>query len=87
MTPLQREVLQRLNDLGHRAARPFGVNPISFGGERAAACARGMEPRGWIHIDRISERHLRYGITGAGRLALASPVADTTDPLPTPGRP
>lgn len=71
MTPLERQVLQRLNDLGHRTAAPFGVNPISFGGERAAACARRMAAKGWTRLDRIGERHIRYGITGAGRLALA----------------
>lgn len=70
LTALERQVLQRLNDLGHRAAAPFGANPISFGGERASACARRMAAKGWVRLDRISERHIRYGITGAGRLAL-----------------
>lgn len=70
MTPLERQVLQRLNDLGHRTAAPFGANPCSFGGEQAAACARRMAAKGWVRMDRISERHIRYGITGTGRLAL-----------------
>jgi hypothetical protein len=70
LTARERQVLQRLNDLGHRTAAPFGVNPISFGGERASACARRMAAKGWVRLDRISQRHIRYGITGAGRLVL-----------------
>ena len=81
MTPLQRRTLKRLAALD-AANELSGFNPCSFGGESAAACARGMAKRGWVTLSRISERHIRYGITVAGLMALGDAPAPET---PTPG--
>lgn len=83
LTDLQRATLQRLADLD-RFNDLVGFNPCSFGGERAAASARGMARRGWVSLSRVSERHVRYAITVAGLEALGPSARDTAERQPNP---
>jgi len=71
LTEAQRRALALLGALHDRHPRlAYGFNPRSFGGGRNAATARALANRGLVHLDRISERHIRYRITDAGRQAL-----------------
>jgi len=73
LTGNQRYVLARLARLPNDG---FGFNPCSFGGSRSAATARGLASRGLVELNRISEFHIRYRISEAGRAALQSKETD-----------
>jgi len=51
--------------------RSYGFNPGDFGGPRAAAIARRLEPKGYVIIDRLSDSHLRYRISTSGSQLLS----------------
>jgi hypothetical protein len=67
VTPKQAEVLAQL------ARYTWAVNPCSFGGPAAAAIARRLASQGLVRLDRISDLHIRYAITDAGRAAQPQP--------------
>ena len=76
ITTSQQEVLLALRALHSRVTDPvcrdYGFNPGDFGGPRAAAIARGLDRKGYVAIDRLSDHHLRYRITTSGIQLLRS---------------
>lgn len=68
LTEQQRWVLTRLAE--KTPNRFGGVNPNSIGHASGAATARRLERRGLVSLTRISDLHIRYSITEAGRAAL-----------------
>jgi hypothetical protein len=85
LTPLQARVLRRLAELDAKNTL-VGFNPCDFGGEAAAASARGLAQRGLVSVSRVSERHLRYAITVKGLMALQSSevLSDEAAPKASP---
>lgn len=49
----------------------YGFNP-TYRAKHAAACRRSLEARGYVQINRLSERHFRYRLTDAGRAVAAT---------------
>lgn len=72
LTKVQRGVLSALQAKDHLVrSQGFGLNPISFGGPRAAAVARRLKVHGLADHKEYAPGHFRYWITDAGREALA----------------
>lgn len=75
LTSTQRDALEWLK--AKRDAVPFdrwsyGFNPPDGRRSMVAAMRRSLAERGYVELQRISDRHIRYEITEAGRAALAS---------------
>ncbi|CAN7318423.1 hypothetical protein LJR009_001615 [Bosea sp. LjRoot9] len=78
LTSTQREALAWLK--AKRDAHPIdrfscGFNPPNGQRSMVAAMRRSLAERGLVRVERISDRHLRYEITDAGRAALARAAA------------
>ena len=67
LTKAQLWVLRRLDKAGNAFG---GANPRQFGGGEEAARARRLAARGLVHLNRLSDTHIRYSLTDAGRAAL-----------------
>lgn len=75
LTSTQREALEWLK--GKRDSYPFdrqsyGFNPPTGRPRLASSMRRALAERGFVELQRISDRHIRYEITDAGRAALAA---------------
>lgn len=44
----------------------YGFNPTYRAGD-AATCRRSLAAKGLVHLNRLSDHHIRYSITDAGR--------------------
>lgn len=74
LTSTQREALEWLK--AKRDAVPFdrwsyGFNPPNGRRSMVAAMRTALARRGYVELQRISGRHIRYEITDAGRAALS----------------
>lgn len=72
VTEYQLSVLRKLQGSRERRQQSFGLNACEFGGEKAAAAARRLDRKGYVVVDRISERHLRYSISSSGEQLIRS---------------
>ena len=82
LTSVQHEALAWLK--AKRDATPltrwsYGFNPPSGRRAETAAMRGSLARRGFIRVDRVSDRHFRYEITAEGRAALAR---DSREPCP-----
>jgi hypothetical protein len=73
LTSTQREALEWLK--AKRDAHPkdrwsYGFNPPTGNARLASSMRRALAERGFVEVTRVSDRHLRYEITDAGRAAL-----------------
>jgi hypothetical protein len=86
LTSTQREALEWLaarRDNHPRSQQSYGFNPPSGRSRLASAMRRALAERGFVEVQRVSDRHLRYEITDAGRAALLGSLADATNnPVP-----
>lgn len=74
LTSTQHEALKWLKarrDACPHTRQSYGFNPPSGRSALASAMRRALAARGFVRVERISDRHLRYDITDAGRQALA----------------
>ncbi len=74
LTSTQREALEWLK--AKRDALPmdrwsYGFNPPNGRRSMVAAMRTALARRGFVELQRISDRHIRYEITEAGRAALS----------------
>ncbi len=75
LTSTQREALEwlkRKRDTVPLDRWPYGFNPPDGRRSMVAAMRTSLARRGLVELQRISDRHIRYEITDAGRAALAS---------------
>ena len=73
LTPTQREALEWLKakrDAVPRDRWSYGFNPPNGRRSMVAAMRTSLANRGLVELQRISDRHIRYEITDAGRDAL-----------------
>jgi hypothetical protein len=79
LTGVQREALEWLKakrDAWPLSRKPYGFNPPKHRSALSASMRRSLAARGFVQVERVSESHLRYDITDAGRAALARTLAD-----------
>lgn len=83
LTSTQREALEWLKskrDALPLNRWPYGFNPPNGRRSMVAAMRTSLASRGLVELQLISERHIRYEITDAGRVALAK--ASPSPPSP-----
>lgn len=85
LTSTQREALEWLKS--KRDAVPldrwsYGFNPPDGRRSMVAAMRTSLARRGLVDLQRISDRHIRYEITDAGRAALVGNRADANPSNP-----
>lgn len=72
LTKADREALEWLDAMRVKfPTNDYGFNPQPGARGRYETCRRRLEQRGFVWINRRSERHFRYAITDAGRAALS----------------
>lgn len=74
LTSTQREALEWLKarrDGCPHARWPYGFNPPTGRPRLSASMRRALAQRGFVDVQRVSDRHFRYEITDAGRAALS----------------